>query len=91
MNINESISDKRKLVEKLPIHLLLTIVNSKLGTKLKLRLFVLTKLIKYTNYLILQFMNITVEIRNKLWVYYKISPSPAANYLILQDLVAIKS
>ena len=59
MNINESIRDKRKFVKKLggipsklPIYLLLTIVDYKTWFQIKVKACILFKLIIYTNYLI---------------------------------------
>ena len=59
MNINVNIRNKRKLVNdkggiasKLPIYLLLTIVDYKTWYQIKVDASFLTKMIKYTNNLI---------------------------------------
>ena len=71
MNINESIRNKRKLVEKLRwntfkiTYISTAIVDDKHCTKIKLRYLLWTKMIKYTNYLICILMNINENIRNK--------------------------
>ena len=59
MNINENIRNERKLAEKLrgistklPLHQLLNILSYKIWYPIKLRQSHLTKMIKYTNYLI---------------------------------------
>ena len=72
MYINERIRKKRKLVEKLgsipsklPVYLLLTIVDYKTSYQIKVDPLRVTKIIKYTNNLILIFMTINENIRNK--------------------------
>ena len=59
MNIIDNIRNKRKLVEKIkgipikvPLHQLLTILYYRIWYPIKLRQSHLTKMIKYTNYII---------------------------------------